>query len=104
LLFAILNILVRFSAVRERRGVSTGVFLIGYGLARSFVELFRQPDVQIGFLTGGSTMGQWLSAPMIVIRVGLVVYAIFKKPSGYFVAGYNRGWSFWYGPCPLAVH
>jgi len=54
--------------------------LIGYGLARSFVELFRQPDVQIGFLTGGSTMGQWLSAPMIVIRVGLVVYAIFKKP------------------------
>jgi phosphatidylglycerol---prolipoprotein diacylglyceryl transferase len=81
LLFAILNILVRFSAVRERRGVSTGVFLIGYGLARSFVELFRQPDVQIGFLTGGSTMGQWLSAPMIVIRVGLVVYAIFKKPS-----------------------
>jgi len=55
--------------------------LIGYGLARSFVELFRQPDVQIGFLTGGSTMGQWLSAPMIVIGVGLVVYAIFKKPS-----------------------
>ncbi|WP_417822431.1 prolipoprotein diacylglyceryl transferase [Terasakiella sp.] len=81
LLFAILNILVRFSAVRERRGLSTGIFLIGYGLARSFVELFRQPDVQIGFLAGGSTMGQWLSAPMIVIGVGLIVYAIFKKPS-----------------------
>jgi phosphatidylglycerol---prolipoprotein diacylglyceryl transferase len=53
-------------------GRLSGIFLIGYGLARSFVELFREPDAHLGFLLGGLTMGQLLSLPMIVIGALLV--------------------------------
>jgi phosphatidylglycerol:prolipoprotein diacylglycerol transferase len=47
-----------------------------YGVFRIFVEFFRQPDVQIGFLPGGVTMGQILSLPMIVAGVWLIVRAV----------------------------
>lgn len=46
-------------------GYMVAFFLIFYGLFRSFVELFRQPDVQIGFLFDHITMGQLLSCIMI---------------------------------------
>ena len=48
-------------------GRLAGIFLIGYGVARIFVELFREPDPHLGFLIGGLTMGQLLSLPLIVI-------------------------------------
>jgi phosphatidylglycerol:prolipoprotein diacylglycerol transferase len=54
-------------------GRLTGIFLIGYGLARSFVELFREPDAHLGFLVGGLTMGQLLSLPMIMLGAFLVL-------------------------------
>lgn len=53
------------SALR-RAGLLTGIFLCGYAMARATVELVRQPDVQIGLLPFGSTMGQWLSLPMLL--------------------------------------
>lgn len=70
----------------RRPGLLMGVFLIGYGLARAFVELFRQPDAQFAsaanpmgyaYFLGdlGLTMGQVLSAPMIVMGLMLVLYA-----------------------------
>lgn len=57
------------------RGELLGWLLVGYGLFRISVEFFRQPDVQIGFLPGGATMGQLLSLPMIVAGIALVVWA-----------------------------
>ena len=54
-------------------GRLAGIFLIGYGVARIFVELFREPDPHLGFLIGGLTMGQLLSLPLIVIGAVLVV-------------------------------
>lgn len=53
----------------------SGVFCVGYGLARVFVEFFREPDVQIGYLAGGLTMGMALSIPMILYGVFLMVRA-----------------------------
>lgn len=47
-------------------GTLFATFLICYGVFRSFVELFREPDVQLGFLTGHLTMGQTLSGFMIL--------------------------------------
>lgn len=75
-----------FRALR-RSGLITGIFLIGYGASRAFVELFRQPDVQfisignpighaLHFGEWGLTMGQILSLPMILIGVMLVVLAV----------------------------
>jgi phosphatidylglycerol:prolipoprotein diacylglycerol transferase len=74
-LFIILLLLWRQEAVRRRPGILIGVFLIGYAIARTVAELFRQPDAHIGFLLGGSTMGQWLSAPMLVFGLYLILRA-----------------------------
>jgi phosphatidylglycerol:prolipoprotein diacylglycerol transferase len=56
----------------ETRGRITGLFLLGYGLARSFVELFREPDAHLGFLAGSLTMGQLLSLPMVLLGLFLI--------------------------------
>ncbi len=74
-LFALLFVLWRIAAVRRRRGVLCGVFLVGYAAARGTVELFRQPDAHIGFLSAGTTMGQWLSLPMLVAGLWLIFRA-----------------------------
>lgn len=58
LLFVIMGLLFRFTRLRAYAGSLAGVFLIGYAAARSTAELFRQPDIHLGFLAGGSTMGR----------------------------------------------
>ncbi|WP_090828469.1 prolipoprotein diacylglyceryl transferase [Nitrosovibrio tenuis] len=48
-------------------GAVSGMFLIGYGVFRSFAEFFREPeDGFMGIMTLGISMGQWLSLPMII--------------------------------------
>lgn len=60
---------------RPRYAVS-GMFLLFYGLFRFFVEFFREPDAQIGFVAfGWMSKGQLLSLPMIIFGIGLIVYA-----------------------------
>jgi phosphatidylglycerol---prolipoprotein diacylglyceryl transferase len=55
--------------------VVTGAFVCGYGIARTFVEFFREPDQQIGYLFGGwFTMGMLLSLPMAIAGAALVWY------------------------------
>jgi phosphatidylglycerol:prolipoprotein diacylglycerol transferase len=77
-LLAVLGLLVRAGALR-RPGLITGVFAIGYGLARSFAELFREPDAQLGFLWGGLTMGMLLSIPLVLAGLGLALFAL-RRP------------------------
>jgi len=51
----------------------SGVFAIGYGLSRIFVEFYRLPDAHIGYLAGGwLTMGMILSAPLVVVGMILL--------------------------------
>ncbi len=71
-LLAVLALLCRHQSLRARFGTLTGVFLIGYGVARSIGEFFRQPDAFLGFLWGGVTMGQLLCIPMLVAGAWLV--------------------------------
>lgn len=71
-LFIVLHLLWRVQAVRDRAGILSGAFLVGYGLFRSFAELFRQPDANLGFLYAGATMGQLLSLPMVVAGIILI--------------------------------
>ena len=75
-LFVILNIMWRSQKVRANCGVLTGTFIAGYAAMRMIIELFRQPDSQIGFLTLGSTMGQWLSVPMLIIGLGMIIWGL----------------------------
>ncbi|HEY4191676.1 MAG TPA: prolipoprotein diacylglyceryl transferase [Mesorhizobium sp.] len=47
-----------------------GAFVCGYGLSRIFVEFFREPDAQLGYLFGGwLTMGMVLSLPMLLFGI-----------------------------------
>jgi phosphatidylglycerol:prolipoprotein diacylglycerol transferase len=73
LLFAVLWILSR---KRRPQGLLFGVLLTGYGLARIGVEFFREPDVQIGFLPGGVTMGQVLTVPVLLVGIAIVWWAL----------------------------
>jgi len=73
-LFVILNVLVRRGAL-ERPGAITGAFALGYGAMRIFGELFREPDVQLGFLWQGLTMGMLLSLPLMLFGIALIVAA-----------------------------
>jgi len=65
-LFTVLAWLAWRRHALQRPGLLTGVYLCGYSLARALVELVRQPDSQIGLLPLGTTMGQWLSVPMLL--------------------------------------
>jgi phosphatidylglycerol:prolipoprotein diacylglycerol transferase len=74
LLFLVLRTLERV-AVRGgwyRPGLLAGTFLVGYGVIRFLIEFTRQPDIQLGFVLGPFSMGQLLSATMIVIGVAVL--------------------------------
>lgn len=57
------------------RGQVAAAFLFGYGLFRFIAEYWREPDSQLGFLSLGLSMGQWLSVPMILAGVALWLWA-----------------------------
>lgn len=74
-LFVVLRLLTHRYHKLATPGFVGGAFITGYGVARTFVEFFRQPDIQIGFLAGGLTMGMLLSVPMILIGVIAMIWS-----------------------------
>ncbi len=65
-----------FSSRPRPAGAVAGVFLVGYGVFRSLVEFTREPDAHIEFdLFGWVSRGQILSLPMILVGIGLLVWA-----------------------------
>jgi phosphatidylglycerol:prolipoprotein diacylglycerol transferase len=79
-LFVVLNLLVRRGALK-RPGVITGAFALGYGMARTTCEFFREPDPQLGFLWGGLTMGMLLSIPLMLAGIGILACSLHEpKP------------------------
>lgn len=71
-LLILTNLLRPWSMKNAGPGFLTGVFLLGYALARTVSEFFRTPDAMVGPLT----MGQTLSLPMAAIGIWLIVRAI----------------------------
>ncbi|MCI4678884.1 prolipoprotein diacylglyceryl transferase [Rhodoblastus acidophilus] len=71
----ILALAVRAGAFR-RPGLTSGLFIGLYGLARIFCEFFREPDPQLGFLFGGATMGMILSVPLVLLGALMVFYSL----------------------------
>lgn len=80
-IFIVMFLLSRKQPPRPQ-GTFLGIFLILYGCFRFAVEFVREPDVQLGYLWGGwLTMGQLLSVPLILVGIGVLVYAIkMKRP------------------------
>ena len=74
LLFFILRYFFKKDYLKQPGQIS-GLFLVFYSLFRFFVEYFRSPDQQIGYLILNLTMGQLISAIFLIIGVLL----LFKK-------------------------
>lgn len=83
LIFLILYIYSKKNKVSDHPGRLSALFLILYGLVRTFLEFFREPDAQIGYLLGGPTffqgltLGQLLS--LLTALAGLIIFFLLKK-------------------------
>jgi len=77
LLFALVFAVWKLCDARQRPGLLTGTFCMGYGAARIAGEFFREPDSFMGFLlgTGWLTMGMLLSLPVLLFGLWLIVRA-----------------------------
>jgi phosphatidylglycerol:prolipoprotein diacylglycerol transferase len=73
-----------FTRARYRPGLLAGVFTTGMGIARFVNEFFREPDQQLADFAArtGLSMGQWLTIPLILIGLIVVLYALRKQPLG----------------------
>lgn len=89
ILFVVMAILILRKNWLHKSGKIIGLFFLGYGLARTIIEGFRQGDAQFVSINNpwgqilrfgndadaiGLTMGQLLSMPMIIIGLGLLLY------------------------------
>ena len=67
LLFLILNFIIRKSFYKK--GECAALFLLFYSIFRIIAELFREPDLQIGYIFNFISMGSLLSFIMLVIAI-----------------------------------
>ena len=76
-LLLVLAVLIYGFRALKTPGFITGVFVCGYALSRIFVEFFREPDAQLGYLlgTGWLTMGMVLSTPMVLLGIWAMLRA-----------------------------
>ncbi|HEY2065799.1 MAG TPA: prolipoprotein diacylglyceryl transferase family protein, partial [Gemmatimonadaceae bacterium] len=64
-----------------RPGLLAATFLTGYGVVRFLLEFTRQPDTQLGLVLGPFSMGQLLSASMILLGLILLVVLLGRPPA-----------------------
>jgi phosphatidylglycerol:prolipoprotein diacylglycerol transferase len=74
--------LVLYRRQQPPAGAVGGLFLLGYGCFRFFVEFFREPDAHLGLLSLGMSMGQWLCVPMILTGLGLIMWGYQRRARG----------------------
>lgn len=75
-LLAVLAWVIYRRQALKKPGLVAGCFVAGYALARIFVEFYREPDIQIGYLAGGwLTMGMVLSLPMLALGLWAILTA-----------------------------
>lgn len=83
-LLVVMMLLFWKTRARYRPGLLAGVFTLGMGCARFVNEFFREPDQQLADFAArtGLSMGQWLTIPLILTGLIVVLYALRKKPLG----------------------
>jgi phosphatidylglycerol:prolipoprotein diacylglycerol transferase len=75
----LLFVILWFYSRRPRvTGTTAALFLVGYGTLRFIAEFAREPDDFLGLLRWNLSMGQWLSLPMIVIGLAMLV-VLFRR-------------------------
>ncbi len=78
-IFVILWILTRKTKILTKPGLCAGVFIFLYGVFRTFVEFFREPD-PIPQIHEFFTRGMLYSLPMIVIGLMIILWANKRQP------------------------
>lgn len=77
LLFILLWYMFWKTDARYQPGKLVGTFILGYGICRFLLEFVREPDEQLRdfAVQTGLHMGQWLSLPMILVGIYLILTA-----------------------------
>ena len=67
---------------RFRTGLMVGLFTVLISAGRFTAEFFREPDAQLTWLAeqSGLSMGQWLTVPLFLLGLGLVIWSLMRKP------------------------
>lgn len=73
--FLMFGILYFINKKNFKPGTVIGSFIMLYGTFRFFIEYLREPDVQIGYILNYFSMGQMLCFPMILLGLGIILYA-----------------------------
>jgi phosphatidylglycerol---prolipoprotein diacylglyceryl transferase len=55
-------------------GFLIGIYICGYGFVRFFIEFFREPDYQLGFVLSFMSMGQVLCALMMMVGITILIW------------------------------
>lgn len=76
-LFLVIRVLTHRYGALNKPGLVSGMFLAGYGLARSAAEIFREPH----FMAGPVTAGQLYSIPMILLGLYFIWQARESEPA-----------------------
>ena len=69
-LFIIMNLILFKN--NYKTGTCSYIFLIFYGIFRTFSEFFREPDLQVGYLFNQISMGMMLS--FLMILSGIIIF------------------------------
>ncbi|MCK5713726.1 MAG: prolipoprotein diacylglyceryl transferase [Hyphomicrobiaceae bacterium] len=75
LLFIVLRILTHYYGALKRPGLVSGTFLVGYALARSTAELFREPHFAHSLNIEPLTVGIAYSIPMLLLGLSVIYFA-----------------------------
>ncbi len=75
LLFIVLRILTHYYGALKRPGLVSGTFLVGYALARSTAELFREPHFAHFLNIEPLTVGIAYSIPMLLLGLFVIYFA-----------------------------
>lgn len=69
-----LFLLLWWASRKERApGRIAGLFCLGYGVVRFTVEFFREPDAFLGLRALSLSQGQWLSVPLVLLGLYLML-------------------------------
>jgi len=76
ILFFIMLLLIKKNYL-QKPGLISALFLIFYSLLRFFVEIYREPDEQLGFVFINLSMGQIIS--LVFLCYGFYLFSIKKN-------------------------
>jgi phosphatidylglycerol---prolipoprotein diacylglyceryl transferase len=79
LLFALLWMIRRKSPFE---GFLLSLYIMGYGLVRFFIEFYREPDAQLGFVWASLSMGQLLCLIMMLLGAAILIWRRFAWAGG----------------------